>query len=248
MDIDNKKSGNVYNTNFSLVNEQKLNQFFELNKQITNFVSSEYEGNFEKFVVQNDIEKLFSDAKSMEDLISKTSISFNKKISNTNTVSNETTKYDKEFLIQLIKQSFSNQDSNIVVDNLIFTTIEKCNQDIKEAPLEYIFKKKIFDHLHKLYTNKNAWDLINEDLNNSQNPKKNNNKNKNYRKKKYEKEKSKVKEMQIDSYIKENRNLSEPHKNKSNEIIEECKLNSIQLDTSIMTNFEQKYISEDNLK
>jgi hypothetical protein len=86
-------------------------------------------------------------------------------------------------------------------------------------------------------------DLLNEDMNKSTSQKKQNHKNRTLRKKKYEKEKSKVKEMQIDSYIKENRNLSEPHKNKSNEIIEECKLNNTQLDTSVMTNFERKYIS-----
>lgn len=86
-------------------------------------------------------------------------------------------------------------------------------------------------------------DLLNEDFSQNSSTKKGNKK-QSMRKKKYEKEKSKVKEMQIDSYIKENRNLSEPHKNKSNEIIEECKLNSTQLDTSIMTNFEQKYVGK----
>ena len=102
----------------------------------------------------------------------------------------------------------------------------------------HLINKKIYESIHINYTNKNAMELINEDWKISQNQRKSN-KNRVIRKKRFEKEKSKVKEMQIDSYIKENRNLSEPHKqNKSNEIIEEGKLNTTNLETS-SNNLEQ---------
>ena len=174
----------------------------------------------------------------MEDFITKTNNAFSKNYKN---ISSEVNNQDKKTELNIIKNLFLNLDSIEFIDEMLFSNLNKGIKFLIIASSEYLLNKKICDSIHNNFTNKNAMDLINEDLNRSPNLRKPN-KNRVIRKKRYEKEKSKVKEMQIDSYIKENRNLSEPHKhNKSNEIIEEGKLNTTHLDTST-NNFEQKYI------
>jgi hypothetical protein len=122
MSMDNIKS-NYCNTVFSLVNDQKINQFFENRETLTSFVVSEYQDNKNKLFADIDIDKLYQEVKSMEDLIIKTNISFSKttpKSSNTDSVLNK-----KEHETSTIKNMFDQFSLEEFINELIFSDIHK---------------------------------------------------------------------------------------------------------------------------
>ena len=122
MSLDNLKSNNN-NTTFSLINDQKINQFFDNRITLTSFVISEYQSNRNKFFSDVDLDKLYQEVKSMEDLIMKTNISFSKNPQKGQNSESHT--YKKENDIITIKNLYFQLPLEEFINELIFSGINK---------------------------------------------------------------------------------------------------------------------------
>lgn len=122
MSLDNLKSNNN-NTTFSLINDQKINQFFDNRITLTSFVISEYQSNRNKFFSDVDLDKLYQEVKSMEDLIMKTNISFSKNPQKGQ--NSESPTYKKENDIITIKNLYFQLPLEEFINELIFSGIDK---------------------------------------------------------------------------------------------------------------------------
>ena len=122
MTQENMRSNNS-NIVFSLINEQKINQFFENRKTLSLFLISEYQNDKTKFFQDIDLNKLYQEVKSMEDLIIKTNNSFSKNPSKS--FNNEVSLCKKENDIMAIKNIYSNLNLEVFIDELIFSNVDK---------------------------------------------------------------------------------------------------------------------------
>lgn len=120
--MDNLKSNNS-NTVFSLVNDQKINQFFEDRKTLTLFLVSEYQDTKNKLLYDIDIEKSYQEVKSMEDLIIKTNMSFSK--TNPKVLNMELAINKKELDITNIKNLLNELSLEEFINDLIFSDVYK---------------------------------------------------------------------------------------------------------------------------
>ncbi len=132
MSLDNLKSNNN-NTVFSLVNDQKINQFFENRETLTLFLVSEYQNNKNKLFSDIDIDKLYQEVKAMEDLIIKTNISFSKTTQKSLSIDSFLNK--KEHEISTIKHMFYHLSLEEFINELIFSDIHKSKFYLTKHPL-----------------------------------------------------------------------------------------------------------------
>ncbi len=132
MSMDNLKSNNN-NTVFSLVNDQKINQFFENRETLTLFLVSEYQNNKNKLFSDIDIDKLYQEVKAMEDLIIKTNISFSKTTQKSLSIDSFLNKKEQE--ISTIKNMFYHLSLEEFINELIFSDIHKSKFYLTKHPL-----------------------------------------------------------------------------------------------------------------
>ena len=132
MSMDNLKSNNN-NTEFSLVNDQKINHFFENRETLTLFLVSEYQNNKNKLFSDIDIDKLYQEVKAMEDLIIKTNISFSKTTQKSLSIDSFLNKKEQE--ISTIKNMFYHLSLEEFINELIFSDIHKSKFYLTKHPL-----------------------------------------------------------------------------------------------------------------
>ncbi len=132
MSMDNLKSNNN-NTVFSLVNDQKINHFFENRETLTLFLVSEYQNNKNKLFSDIDIDKLYQEVKAMEDLIIKTNISFSKTTQKSLSIDSFLNKKEQE--ISTIKNMFYHLSLEEFINELIFSDIHKSKFYLTKHPL-----------------------------------------------------------------------------------------------------------------